>query len=148
MNRYREALALRSEPGLGLGSMASYENPELPQVLAVRTGGTIPVLDRGSAPVPVPAGKPPSFSSPQGKDLADKGLLGAGSAAWLRAVEEQPTSVRLFKHHEPSFSFSGKRGFHRGLAPLRFKRGGKPVEHGAFGLLYLSRTMSRACSST
>jgi alpha-glucosidase len=87
LNLYRKALSLRSELGLGLGSLAFYANPDLPEVLAIRNGDTVNVLNLSGAPVPLPAGEPLLFSAADGPALAARGLLGANSAAWLRATE-------------------------------------------------------------
>lgn len=87
LNLYRKALALRSELGLGLGSLAFFENPELPEVLAIRNGDTISVLNLSDAPVVLPAGEPLLFSDANGEPLAAEGLLGANAAAWLRAID-------------------------------------------------------------
>ena len=85
LNLYRKALQLRSELGLGLGSMAFYKNPELPEVLAIRNGNTINVLNLGKSAVPLPPGDALLFSSPGGAEHATAGLLEANAAVWLRA---------------------------------------------------------------
>ncbi|MFL4473626.1 glycoside hydrolase family 13 protein [Paeniglutamicibacter sp. MACA_103] len=87
LNLYRKALALRSELGLGLGSLAFYANPQLPEVLAIRNGDTVNVLNLSGAPVPLPQGEPLLFSAADGPALAAKGLLGANAAAWLRSAD-------------------------------------------------------------
>lgn len=85
LHLYHNALRLRSELGLGLGSLAFYANPKLPEVLAIRNGNTINVLNLGNSPVALPAGELLLFSSPTGEDYAAQGLLEANAAAWLRA---------------------------------------------------------------
>lgn len=87
LNLYRKVLSLRSELGLGLGSLSFYANPDLPQVLAIRNSDTVNVLNLSDAPVPLPAGEPLLFSDANGAELAAEGLLGANAAAWLRAAE-------------------------------------------------------------
>jgi alpha-glucosidase len=87
LNLYRTALALRSELGLGLGSLAFFKNPDLPEVLAIRNSNTISVLNLSSASVPLPTGEPLLYSDPDGATLAAQGLLGANSAIWLRAID-------------------------------------------------------------
>ena len=88
LNLYRKALGLRSELGLGLGSMAFYANPELPEVLAIRNGNTSIVLNLGNSPVGLPPGEALLFSSPTGAEHAMAGLLEANAAIWLRASDD------------------------------------------------------------
>ena len=88
LNLYRTALALRSKLGLGLGSLAFFKNPELPEVLAIRNSNTISVLNLSAASVPLPAGEPLLYSDPDGATLAARGLLDANSAIWLRAIDD------------------------------------------------------------
>ncbi|MFL4480156.1 glycoside hydrolase family 13 protein [Paeniglutamicibacter sp. ORCA_105] len=87
LNLYRKALSLRSELGLGLGSLSFYANPDLPQVLAIRNSDIVNVLNLSDAPVPLPAGEALLFSDALGAQLAAEGLLGANAAAWLRATD-------------------------------------------------------------
>ena len=89
LNLYRSALALRRELELGLGSLSFYANPELPEVLAIRNGDTVNVMNLSAHPVPLPAGEPLLFSASDGQALAADGLLGANSAAWLHAASSR-----------------------------------------------------------
>ena len=87
LNLYRTALGLRRELGLGLGSLSFYANPELPEVLAIRNGEIVNVLNLSGSPVPLPVGEPLLFSEAAGAELAANGMLGANAAAWLRAID-------------------------------------------------------------
>lgn len=87
LNLYRRALGLRSELGLGLGSLAFYTNPALPEVLAIRNGDTVNVLNLSGTAVPLPQGELLLCSDAAGTADAAAGWLGPNSAAWLRTLE-------------------------------------------------------------
>ena len=72
---------------MGLGSLAFYTNPALPEVLAIRNGDTVNVLNLSGTAVPLPRGELLLCSDAAGTADAAAGWLGPNSAAWLRTLE-------------------------------------------------------------
>lgn len=84
---YRKALSLRATFSMGLGSLAFCSNPTLPEVLAIRNGSIINILNLSAVPVPLPPGEVLLCSDPEGPALATAGLLGGNAAAWLHCQD-------------------------------------------------------------